>query len=120
MQITKLKPLMRIMTILSQEKRDILYFTFIMSIFNYCPLIWMFCSKTAHALINKTHYRALKARFSNFTKSFEKVLVRSTLIKIHDRNIKLMLCEVFKSKKKLDVTIAVVWRSILSIQTYTA
>ena len=97
----KIKALMRIRTILSQEKRDILYFTFIMSIFNYCPLIWMFCSKTAHALINKTHYRALKARFSNFTESFEELLVRSNSIKIHDRNIKLMLCEVFKSQKKL-------------------
>jgi len=97
----KIKALLRIRTILSQEKRDILYFTFIMSIFNYCPLIWMFCSKTAHALINKTHYRALKARFSNFTESFEELLVRSDSIKIHDRNIKLMLCEVFKSQKKL-------------------
>ena len=53
----KIKALMRIRIILSQAKRDILYFTFIMSIFNYYPIIWMFCSKTAHALINKTHYR---------------------------------------------------------------
>ena len=71
-----------------------------MSMFNYCPLIWMFCCKGAHALINKTHHRALKARYCNFTDSFESLLSRSNSIKIHERNLKLMLIEVFKSEHK--------------------
>ena len=97
----KIKALMRMRGYLSQSKRDIIFNTFIMSLFNYCPLVWMFCSKTAHALINKTHYRALKARFSNFTDSFQELLARSNSTTIHLRNISLLLCEVFKSQKKL-------------------
>ena len=30
---------------------------YIMSTFMHCPLIWMFCSKTANNLINKIHKR---------------------------------------------------------------
>ena len=34
--------------------------TYIMSTFMHCPLIWMFCSKTANNLINKIHKRSLR------------------------------------------------------------
>ena len=97
----KIKALMRIRNMLSQTKRDLIYNTFIMSPYNYCPLIWMFCCKGAHTLINKIHYRALKARFSIFSESFESLLAKSNTIKIHDKNINLMLTEVFKSLKQL-------------------
>ena len=33
---------------------------YIMSTFMHCPLIWMFCSKTANNLINKIHKRSLR------------------------------------------------------------
>ena len=38
----------RVAEYLDQDKRLILYNTFIMSDFNYCPLIWMFCGKDAN------------------------------------------------------------------------
>ena len=45
---------------LNTEKANRLGNSFILSIFNYCPLIWMFCSKTANNLINRSHKRALR------------------------------------------------------------
>ena len=73
----KIKALLRLNRILSQSQRDILYNTFIMSLFNYCPLIWMFCCKQAHHLLKASHHRALKARFSDFTSSYTELLSRS-------------------------------------------
>ena len=34
---------------------------FVLSNFNYCPLIWMYCNKTLDAKINRVHKRALRA-----------------------------------------------------------
>ena len=68
-----------------------------MSLFNYCPLIWMFCCKQAHNLLKASHHRALKARFSDFSSSYTDLLSRSNSVDIHSRNLRLMLEEVFKS-----------------------
>ena len=97
----RIKALLRIRYMLSQSKRDIIFNVFIMSIYNYCPLIWMFCCKSAQSLIDKTHFRALKARYSNFSESFDSLLARSKSVKIHHRNVKLMVIEVFKSLNQI-------------------
>ena len=66
----KSKALMRIRNFLTQNQADHLYMAYIMSSFNYCPLVWMFCSKMAHNLINKTHHKALCAPSILLLKSF--------------------------------------------------
>ena len=51
----KTSAFLRVAEYLDQDKRSILYNTFIMSNFNYCPLIWMFCGKDANVSINTVH-----------------------------------------------------------------
>ena len=70
-----------------------------MSPFNYCPLVWMFCSKQASALLNRTHLKALQARYNNFTASFEELnsLDESNSLDNHSRNLHLLVCEVYKT-----------------------
>ena len=67
--------------------------------FNYCPLVWMFCSRQAFNLLNRTHYKALQARYNNFTDSFEELnsLDESNSRSIHNRNLQILVCEVFKT-----------------------
>ena len=72
---SKIKALMRIRGYLTQNQADHLYQAYIMSPFNYCPLVWMFCSKMAHNLIDKTHHKALCARFNTFDATFEELLL---------------------------------------------
>ena len=45
------------------EQAKLLYNSFIMSNFGYCPLIWMFCGKTANEEINRIHKRAQLLQF---------------------------------------------------------
>ena len=85
----KIKALLRIRNLLSQSRSDILFNSFICSYFNYCPLVWMFCSKPAHDLLDKVHFRSLKARFLCFQTSFEDLLHRANSVTIHDRNLTL-------------------------------
>ena len=54
----KLKALYRLRTKLNSTQMMILYNSFIMSIFNYCPVVWMFCGKTANAKINNIQRKA--------------------------------------------------------------
>ena len=72
--ISKIKALVRIKHFLNQRQTDMLYFSYIMSPFNYCPLLWMFCSRPAFKLSNETHHKALKVRFTDFKASFEDLL----------------------------------------------
>ena len=47
----KLSALLRISPYLDQRKKVLLYKSMIKSQFNYCPLVWMFCSRQSNNLI---------------------------------------------------------------------
>jgi len=98
----KSKALMRIRNFLTQNQADHLYMAYIMSSFNYCPLVWMFCSKMAHNLIDKTHHKALCARFNTFNSTFEELLMSSNSITVHTKNLQLLIIEIFKSLRHLN------------------
>ena len=97
----KTKALRRIRNYLTQDQANRLFDTYIMSSFNYCPLIWMFCSKQAHNLINSTHRRALCAKFNVFSAFLDELLEEYDSISIHSKNLKLLMIEVFKSLNHL-------------------
>ena len=42
--------------------------------FNYCPLIWMFSSKTSNDKNEKLHKRALQIIESDFTATYENLI----------------------------------------------
>ena len=47
----------------------------IKSQFNYCPLVWMFCSRQPNNLINREHERGLRLTYRNGTnKEFQQIL----------------------------------------------
>ena len=53
----KLSALLRISPYLDQGKEVLLYKLVIRSQFNYCPLVWIFCSRQSNKLSNKVHER---------------------------------------------------------------
>ena len=99
---SKVKALLRIRSYLNQKQADLLYTPYVMSPFNYCPLVWMFCSKQAHNLIKATHHKALCAKENTFALSYDELILRSNSINIHTKNLQLMVIEVFKSLNHLN------------------
>ena len=71
-----------------------------MSQFNYCPLIWIFCGKGVKNDMNRTHKRALRILFNNFTSSYEKLLQRSKECTINQRNLQKLMLEVYDTLAK--------------------
>ena len=97
----KVKALLRIRKYIDLPKAELLANSFILSCFNYCPLIWMFCTKTAENMIINTHRRALRAVCMAFDKTYEELLILNNAESIHERNLRLLVTEVYKSINKL-------------------
>ena len=64
--------------------------------FNYCPLIWMFYSRSINNKISRLHEKALRIVYCDFKSSFEGLLLKDNSISIHERNIQSLALEIYK------------------------
>ena len=94
--------LSRIRNYLSLDKAILLYNSFILSNFSYCPLIWMFCSKKENNLINEVHKKALRIVYKEPNKTLNRLLDLDGSSGVHLRNLRYLMIEVFKSLNKLN------------------
>ena len=76
----KLHALSRISCYLSTEQLKLTMKTFIISQFNYCPLVWMFCDRTLHNKINRIHEKVLRIASQNKTADFYTLLLESNSV----------------------------------------
>ena len=83
----KVNAFSRIAGYLEKPEAYVLYRAFIRSTFNNCPLIWMFCGKTANNRINQLHKRFLRVLQSDYTATFEELLVKLETVMIHCSNL---------------------------------
>ena len=83
------------------EKRRSLMKAFAISQFNYCPLIWMFHNRALNNRINKIHERALRLVYQNKNLSFSELLELDNAVTIHQRNLQVLVTEIFKVKNNL-------------------
>ena len=97
---SKTMALIRLRNYLSIDQKLLLFNSFVVSCFGYCPLIWMFCGKVSNEMINKIHRRSLRAIHNDFTADYNTLLSINNHSTIHLRNIKLLTTEVFKCLNK--------------------
>ena len=97
----KLHALTRISHYLSTEKLRIIMKAFIESQFSYCPLVWMFHSRTLNNRINRLHERALRLVYKDSISTFEELLKKDNSFTIHERNLQKLVTEIYKVKNNL-------------------
>ena len=83
------------------EKRRSLMKAFVISQFNYCPLIWMFHNRALNNRINKIHKRALRLVYQNKNLSFNELLELDNAVNIHQRNLQFLVTEIFKVRNNV-------------------
>ena len=93
----KISAFSRVSHYLNEKQSRFLYNSFIMSQFNYCPLIWIFCGKVANNDLNRTHKRALRILFNDYTSTFNELLHRGNECTIHQKNLQKLMLEVYNS-----------------------
>ena len=65
---------------------------------NVCrnPLVWVFCSRQSNNLINKVYERGLRLTYRDETKDFQQILREKNEITIHQRNLQVLMTQVYK------------------------
>ena len=81
---------------LNFESRKTIYHAFIMSNFNFCPLIWHFCPKGNTEKLEKVHFRALKFIFQDFNSTYDILLERAGSTTLHLSRLRFLAIETFK------------------------
>ena len=92
----KLHALARVSNYMNMEKRRTIMNAFINAQFGYCPLVWMFHSRTLNNHINKIHERSLRIVYKDEYSSFDEFLKQDHSFTIHERNIQTLAIEIFK------------------------
>ena len=103
----KLHALARIAKYLDTKKLKILMKTFIESQFNYCPLVWMFHSRTLNNKINNLHERALRIVHKNDNLTFQELLNIDNSFTIHHRNLQKLATEMYKIKNNISSSLMI-------------
>ena len=79
---------------MSFDKKRILLKTFIISQFNYCPLVWMCHSTGLNNRINNLHKRALMIVYQDKISDFETLLKNDESVTIHVGNLHYLVSEI--------------------------
>ena len=92
----QLNVLKRIGHMLNHVSKLTIYYSFVMSNFSYCPLVWHFCSDTNTAKIEKLQERALRFIYNDKVSSYEKLLEKSLLPSLKVRGLRTIALKTFK------------------------
>ena len=84
-----------------QQKKAVLS-SFVHSQLAHAPLVWMFHTKDLNHRINKIQERALRLLYNDEGSNFSELLQKDGSFTIHERNIQILLIEMFKAKNKLE------------------
>ncbi len=96
--------LTRFKGIFHMREKEQIHNTFILANFNYCPIVWHFCSKTSTRKIEKVQERALRFLHNDKISPYQLLLEKSSMTTLHIKRIKAIACEVFKSLNDLNPT----------------
>lgn len=99
---SKLAVIKRYRNYLSFYQKKIVLSSFVYCHFSYAPLVWMFHSREINNKINKVHKKALKLLYNDENSTFEQLLAKDKAYTVHERNIQILLTEMFKAKNKLE------------------
>ena len=90
----KLHALARVSKYMDTEKVKLIMRSFIMSHFSCCPLIWMFYDRATNSRINKIHEKLCKLH-RDTESSFDELLAMDNSVSVHQRNLQLLMIEIY-------------------------
>ena len=94
----RLFALIRIRKLIGIEQANILANSFILSKFQYCNLLWMFCSKKEQSRIDHIHKRVLRCVYRMPNVNFDELLCKSNQFDIHTKNLQSLMLFMYKVK----------------------
>ena len=102
---SKLHALARVSQYMDLEKRRIVFNSYFLSQFNYCPLIWMNHNKAINNKINNLHERALRLIYNDHCSNFQELLQKDNAMTIHQKNIQALAVLMYKVANNIAPTV---------------
>ena len=96
-QINVLRRLGKFLTI---DGKKAIYHAFIISNFNFCPIVWHFCKKSNTQKLERVHYRALRFVFADFESDYESLLKKCDTTTLEISRMRQIALETFKILSK--------------------
>ena len=84
------------------EGKKILIYSFIYGHFNYCPLVWHFCSKSSLNKIKNIQNRALTFLLNDYESDYKTFLKKSNKCTMEVRRLRTLALETFKTLNDLN------------------
>ena len=100
----QLNALVRLKKFLSFKTKKVLISSFILSNFNYCPLVWMFSSSKSLNKIESIHKRALRFLYNDYRTSYEDLLKKADKVTMNVVRTRILCIEIFKTLNNLNPT----------------
>ena len=91
----------RFSKILSEKHKLAIFQSFLLSNFDYCPIIWNFCSKAKARLIEKMQERGLRYVYNDSTSSYKDLLKRTKRETMCNIRLKKIAIQVYKCVHKI-------------------
>ena len=98
----KLHALSRISNYMDDKQVKQTMRVFILSQFSYCPLFWKFCDRQTNNRINRIHEKSLRLTYDDYESNFQTLLEKDNSTSIHDKNLQLLLTEIYKTINNLN------------------
>ena len=92
----QLNALGRLSKVLDRDAKLKLFETFILSRFNFCPIIWHFCSNEDMRKIERIQKRSLRFIYNDFKSSYCELRQMSTRPLLYVQRLRYIVLEVFK------------------------
>ena len=86
---------------MSTNHAQMLMRSFVILKFSYYLLIWMCHSRKSNNQINKLHESALRFIYNDKSSSFREPFERDVPVTIHERDIRVLLTEIFKVNSRV-------------------
>ena len=99
--VTQLIVLKRLRAYIDFEERKVLVQSLVYSNFNYCPLVWHFCSAKSTNKIEKIQERALRFLHNGHVSAYNYLLLKSQRCTMHVSRLGSLSLEIFKTLNDL-------------------
>ena len=98
----QLNVLQRLKGSLDFDSRMVIYKSFIISNFNYCPVVWLFTSKSSLSKLENIQKRALKFVLNDYESDYNDLLTKANVPGIKIMTLRKLAIEVYKSVTKIN------------------
>ena len=92
----------RIQSYVGFKRKEVLLNSFVYSNFNYCPLVWHFCSSKSLYKTKKIEERALRLLHNDFACDYAELLIKSGKTTMEIKRLRCLSLETFKTENNLN------------------